>query len=122
MPENGEKIMESSNRKEILNAYKERKVTGAVCAVKCKENGRLLVIAAPDLKGYRNRFEFAQATGDCISLKLQKDWNAYGAKAFTLEVLEELEKKDTQTPKEFSEDLETLKDLWLEKRDPALLY
>jgi len=82
----------------------------------------MLVSAVVDLQGYKNRFEFSLSTGGCVSTKLQKDWLQFGADAFTFEILEELVKKETQTPKEFSEDIETLKEIWLEKLDPTLLY
>ena len=42
-------------------------------------------------------------------------WAQYGPAAFTLEVLEELEQKETQTEREFAEDIAVLRELWAEK-------
>ena len=50
------------------------------------------------------------------------DWDKFGAHSFVMEILEELERMKEQTPKEFREDLNTLKDIWLEKYDPDNLY
>ncbi|MDR3644354.1 MAG: GIY-YIG nuclease family protein [Clostridia bacterium] len=114
--------MEAQSKKEIRAAYKERKVTGGICAIKNTCSGRMLLAAVADLQGYRNRFEFSKATGGCINIKLQKDWDSLGADAFAFEVLEELVKKEAQTSKEFLDDIATLKEMWLEKLDPELLY
>lgn len=114
--------MDKQNRKDILAAYKQRKVIGGVCAVKNKANGKMLVAAVVDIQGYRNRLEFSKSVGGCTDPRYQKDWEKYGAQAFILEVLEELEKKETQSDKEFKEDIETLKEIWLEKLDPTMLY
>lgn len=114
--------MERQNRKEMLAAYKERKIIGGICAIKNTVNEKMLISSVTNLQGYKNRFEFSQATGGCIDLRLQKDWGEFGADAFAFEILEELEKKETQTPKEFSDDIKTLKEIWLEKLDPEKLY
>lgn len=110
------------DKKELKDAYKERKVIGGICAIKNISNGKMLITAVADIAGYKNRFEFSKSTGGCVSIKLQKDWNELGTNNFTFEILEELDKKETQTPKEFNEDIKTLKEIWLEKLDPALLY
>ena len=55
-------------------------------------------------------------------MKLQKDWETFGAGAFQLKVLKELEKKDTQTSKEFSDDIKMLHELYLEKLNPEKMY
>lgn len=110
--------MKNSSRKEMLNAYKERKIIGGICAIKNTINGKMLLLSVTDLQGYKNRFRFSQVTGgSCLDLRLQKDWKEFGIEAFSLEVLEELEKKDTQTPKEFNDELKILKEIWLEKLD-----
>lgn len=99
-----------------------RKEIGGVCAIKNTQNGKMLLLPAPDLQGCRNRFDFSQQTGSCINIKLRDDWEKYGAKAFAFDILEELEKKETQSAKEFKEDLKTLMELWLEKFAPEYLY
>lgn len=114
--------MDKQSKKEMSAAYKEKKKIGGIYAVRNTATGRALLGAAPDMDGFRNRFAFSQATGGCVQPKLDDDWKKYGASAFVLEVLETLEKKETQTDREFTDDLKTLKELWLEKTDPASLY
>lgn len=99
-----------------------RKEIGGVCAIKNTQNNKVLLLPAPDLQGCRNRFDFSQKTGGCVNIKLQNDWNKYGPQAFTFHVLEELEKKETQSAKEFKEDLKTLMELWREKFAAEELY
>jgi len=82
----------------------------------------MLLAAVNSLQGYKNRFEFAQGSTGCIDLKLKADWEKDGKDAFEFVILEELVKNDTQTDKEFSEDVKILKEMWLEKIDPAKLY
>jgi hypothetical protein len=114
--------MKNQNRKQLLEAYKERKIVGGICTIKNTANGKMFLAAVTDLQGYKNRYEFSQATGGCVDLRIQKDWDKFGREVFVFEVLEELEKSETQTSKEFSDDIKTLKEIWLEKLDPHNLY
>ncbi len=114
--------MDKQNKKELTARYKERKIIGGVYAVVNSATGKMLVLSANDLQGSRNRFEFSQKTGSCINLKLQDDWQKYGSSAFRFEVLEELAKKETQTPGEFAQDIDTLYELWAEKLSGKDLY
>jgi hypothetical protein len=114
--------MKNQNRKQLLEAYKERKIVGGICAIKNTANGKMLLSGVTDLQGSKNRYEFSLATGSCVDFKLQKDWDTFGREAFIFEVLEELEKGETQTSKEFSDDIKILKELWIEKLDPHSLY
>jgi len=114
--------MENRNKKELQDAYKQRKVIGGLCAIRNTVNGKMLLAAVSNLQGYRNRFEFARGSAGCIDLKLKADWEQYGKDAFDFVILEELEKNDTQTDKEFSDDVRILKEMWLEKHDSAELY
>lgn len=114
--------MEKQSKREILAQYKNRKVIGGVFVIKNNVNGKMLVLSAADLDGFKNRFAFSQSTGSCVNFKIQKDWDEFGAKAFEFEVLEELEKQEIQTDKEFGDDIKVLKDIWFEKFDKSKLY
>ena len=109
--------LDKQNRKKILAAYKQRKIIGGVYAINNTVNGKILLVQTSDIEGSKNRFEFSKKTNSCISFQLQKDWKTFGAEAFSFEVLEKLEKKDTQTLKEFQEDLRVLYNILLEKMD-----
>ena len=80
------------------------------------------MLASAEIGGIQKRYEFAEATGGCFHPKLQHDAKTYGNDAFSFAVLETIERKDTQTDREFAEDLEVLLALWLEKYDPANVY
>ncbi len=114
--------MKPQNKKDLLAAYKQRKQIGGVYAVTNTKTGRSLVLASAEISGIQKRYEFAEMTGGCFHPKLQKDVAQYGADVFAFSVLETLEKKDTQTDKEFADDLDMLLQLRLEQYDPSLLY
>ena len=114
--------MNPQNKKDLLAAYKQRTQIGGIYAVTNTHTGKALVLASADLRGIQKRYEFAEMTGGCFHPKLMKDAQTYGNDAFTFSVLEELKRKDTQTDREFGDDLELLLSMWLEKYDPATLY
>ena len=105
----------TDRKKELQSQYSGREVTGGVFLIRNTVNNRILINAATDLQSSRNRFDFAQKTGSCIDMKLQKDWAEHGSAAFALEVLDELKKGETQTDAEFKADVSLLKEIWLER-------
>lgn len=114
--------MDSKSRKELQAKYKEREVVGGICAIRNTLNARVLVEATTDIRKSNNRFEFSVSTGSCVNMKLQSDWSKQDGKGFTFEVLEELVKGENQTDKDFRADIDTLKDMWLEKLSGEELY
>jgi len=66
------------------------------------------------MQGIKNRFEFSVSINSCPETCMIKAWNQFGASAFTFEILEEMQKKETQTDREFSDDLNTLLEIWTE--------
>jgi hypothetical protein len=109
--------MNDEAKRKMRAAYRERTVVGGVYAITNTVTGKRLVECTQSISGIRNRFEFSQATGAAVSLRLQKDWDTDGPGSFTFEVLEELEKGEAQTPQEFANDLKVLREMWLEKDD-----
>jgi len=107
--------MENQNKKLIRDAYKQRKVIGGIYSIKNTKTDKSLLMATTDMNGTKNRFEFAQMTGSCVNFQLQEDWNKFGKESFVFEIVEELEKGELQTTKEFQDDLSVLKDMCKER-------
>ncbi len=79
--------------------------------------GKILIGSSTNLKAIFNRFRAELKMGSCRNDLLQKDWNQFGPDAF------EFEELDILTPSEDpnynpAEDLEFLKDMWIEKLKP----
>ncbi len=110
------------SKQELRNAYKERKVVGGVYAIKNTANGRMLLATAVDLNGAQNRFVFSKDNPKAFNFKLLPDIKEHGVDVFAFEVLEELEKKPTQSDREFADDLAELLALRQEKLDEQQLY
>jgi hypothetical protein len=107
--------MDAARKKELKDAYKSRQVVGGICSIRCSGNQNVRIQATADIEGSRNRFDFAVLTGTCPDPSMRGDWLRYGSKSFTFTVLEEIRKRDSQTDEEFSRDIETLHDIWLDK-------
>jgi len=114
--------LDKEKKKALISAYKERKQIGGVFVIKNTVTGQMLLMSTLDLQGAKNSFHFAQKVGGCFHMKLQEVWKEFGGEAFIMEVLEELKKQETQTNKEFRQDMDLLEEMWLEKLDSATLY
>ena len=111
-----------NRRKEINNEFKARRLNGGVYTITNTVNGKYLIGYAANLKSIQNRFQFAITTGSTVHHKLQKDWEEYGAQAFTLELVEELEQKLDQSQAEFMDELKILEQLCHANLDESKEY
>lgn len=111
-----------NRRKALTNEYKERKLQGGIYTITNTINGKYLIGHAANLKSVQNRFQFASTTGSTVHHKLQKDWEEFGAQAFTLEIRETLEQGAGQSQAEFMGDLQTLEQLWRANLDTSKEY
>ena len=107
--------MDSISKKDLIAQYKDRDKVGGVYLIRNTQNNRLILDSATDLGSIKNRFEFSLKTGSCVYMKLQKDWAAQGGAGFVFEVLEEIEKTNSQTDEGFKADVDLLREMWLEK-------
>ena len=114
--------MDKMRKKEIQSQYKEREIIGGVYAIRNTLKNKLYLDADIDLRGKKNRFEFAVKTGAGVYLKLQNDWAEQKGGHFAFEVLEELKKGEGQPISGFKADIELLKQMWLEKMSGENLY
>lgn len=107
--------MQSDSKKALKAQYKNRAVIGGAFLIRCDAAGEAWLRCSTDFRGDQNRFSFSVSTDMCPEPCMANAWKRHGAAAFSFEVLETLEKKETQTDREFSDDIAVLRGLWAEK-------
>lgn len=107
--------MEKLSKKDLKEQYKNRVIIGGVYCVKCNSNSNLWIRATKDMQGSKNRFVFSVSTNSCPEMCMLEAWKQFGASDFSFEIIEEIQKKETQTEREFSDDVNTLLEIWTEK-------
>lgn len=107
--------METRSKKELKDNYKNRTVVGGVYGIKCNGNDRIWIKSTKDMAGQKNRLGFAVAIDSCPEPAMLREWKQYGGKSFSFVVLEEIEKGETQTEREFSDDVAILFEIWKDK-------
>ena len=107
--------MDSAKRKELKNAYREQNIVGGVYSIACSRAQQVWLKSTKNLVGQQNKFEFALSVNACPEPCMRAAWEQYGGAAFSLTVLESLQKGVTQTEQEFSEDLALLLKIWQDK-------
>lgn len=106
-----------TTKKELKQQYKEMKTPMGVFMVRNNENGKAYIGVSKDTTNIINRFRFQLKLGSHMVREMQKDWKEYGESSFSFEVLENLRYDDKDPHKDYTEDLEILKMIWLEKLD-----
>jgi hypothetical protein len=101
-------------RKACIRQYKETPRPAGMFRVRNTATGKSLVGSTANLPGMLNRHRFQLQNGSHPSRELQADWNALGPDAFEFEVLDQL-KPSAEPDYDATEDLQVLKELWLEK-------
>ena len=109
----------TQKQKALLTSYRERRIVGGVCAIRCSATGRVLLLTSAEPESLCNRFQFSVFTGTCTHAALSADWKAWGGSSFTFECLETLERRDDQSDRAFRDDLDALTSLWRERLTEA---
>lgn len=103
-------------KQELKRLAKETKTDAGVFQVRNTQNGKVWVKSTRDLKTINGQ-RFGLELGSHINKELQKEWSQYGKDAFTFEVLEVLEKKETGYF-DLKDELKKLEEKWLERLQP----
>lgn len=114
--------IDKDKKRELVSQYKQKKTKGGVYKITNTANGKYMLKAEVDLQSFQNRFNFSMRMNSCLHPKLQKDFEEYGAGAFTLEFLEETEKKEDESAMGFRDRLKRMEEAWTEKSDPEKAY
>ena len=108
-----------STREAMKAAYKlerHRMRAMGVFQIKNHVNGKVFLDASPNLEGTISRDRSWLARGFHMNADLLKDWKAFGAEAFTFDVLDVLE--PTDEPRNYRDELTILLDIWKETLQP----
>jgi len=105
-------------RSEIKREYKETVREMGIVSIKCLQNGRMWLGAAHNPESTLKRHRFELSLGTSWHKDLQKDWNEYGEKEFSFEIVDTV-KPDPEKDK--AEELAELEALWREKLAAELL-
>jgi hypothetical protein len=105
------------DKKEAKLAYKASRRPMGIFAIRNLVNGKVFVGSTMDLGAMFNRIRFQLAAGGHPVKSLESDWKQLGSSKFEFEVLEEIIPRDDPNYN-YTADLETLEDLWLEKLEP----
>ena len=109
-------------RKALINEYKQRRIIGGLYRVTNTRNGMYLLDYATNIQAKQNAFNFMTSSGSCFDHRLKKDWETFGGKVFTFEILETIEKKKEQVQDEFIADLKTLILVYNNELDSSARY
>ncbi|RSK53269.1 GIY-YIG nuclease family protein [Bacillus canaveralius] len=103
-------------KKELKLRYKEMPIEAGVYQIKNNINKKILIGSTKNLK-ILNGVKLTLETGVSTNRELQEEWIKYGQNAFTIEVIEILEKKADPYFNE-KEALLMLEGKWLEQLQP----
>jgi len=112
--------MNAERKKQLKQQYREYKPDMGIIGVRCLTTGSEYLCCDRDVKGTINSTLFSLGAGGHPNKALQAQWNQYGAENFTIEVLEQLPyEKDNGEKTDYSEDLQVLLEIWMEKTPGA---
>lgn len=111
--------IDKSERKRIIDEYRQQKVYMGVYQLRNAKNGRAFIESASNLKSRELTLRMMLDDGRHPNRLLQQDWDECGSEAFEYSVLEEVEAKPDATPHEKARALEAMKALWLSRQGPA---
>jgi hypothetical protein len=103
-----------ADRKARVREALETPRPAGVYRIRSTRSGKTLLGSSPNLPGILNRQRFQLENSSHPDKELQADWNALGPDAFTFETLDLLKPSD-DPGYDSTEDLRTLKTMWLEK-------
>jgi len=102
------------DRSQIKKEYKMTHTPMGIYSIKSPDSDKTYFGSSKNLNGIINRHIFELKTGIHKIKELQDAWNKLGENGIKFEILDKLEPKED--PKyDYTEDIETLEDLWAEK-------
>lgn len=107
-------------KKELKEQYKQMRPDMGIYVVRCNSNDKCYIGSTKNLKGKINSTKFQLSSGGHPNYELQKEWQEYGEANFTIEIIDILDYDKDESKTDYTEDLETLKEIWKDKLKSAV--
>jgi len=108
---------QDKTRADLRRAYKESPRQAGIFQIKNTHTGKILLGSSTNLHGPLNKHRFMLSIGGHDNAGLQKDWNQFGADAFSFDILE-IVKPSNDPLFNLDDELTLLEQIWLEKLQP----
>lgn len=102
-----------NTKKELKDAYRQKKPTMGVFQIKNVINGKILIDSSTDINSRMNRHRMELKFGSHQNKLLLKDWQEFGEENFIFEILSVIAYKDDQNVN-YKEEIKLLKEMILE--------
>jgi hypothetical protein len=86
--------MRLDDRKAAITAFKKRKNSAGIFAVRCKPTSEVWIGQTLNLETIQNRIWFSLRVGNNSNRDLQRAWSAHGEASFAFEPLEPLKEEE----------------------------
>jgi hypothetical protein len=86
--------MKGERRKALIKAYKERKASPGIYALRCAATGEVWIAPSRNLDAQQNGIWFTLRMGTHPNKALQSVWSAEGEAAFAYEIVERIEDEE----------------------------
>ncbi|MDR1422793.1 MAG: GIY-YIG nuclease family protein [Coriobacteriales bacterium] len=110
--------MDKAARKQVIDQYKQQKVTMGVYQLRNRLSGKLFIESASNLKSRELTLRMMLDDGRHPNGQLQEDWNKHGSDTFEYSVLEQVEVEQDASPAERKKQLDEMMSLWLDEIEP----
>lgn len=111
-------------KKELKEQYRQMKPQMGVLMIRSNSQNKCFIEATQDLRGRINSTKFKLAGGAHPNRELQKEWQEFGERNFTIEIVDHLEYDKDETKTDYTEDIALLQMMWEEKmaKEDFLFY
>src|SRR3954464_12978596 len=92
--------MDASEKKKAAADWRQRKAEAGIYAIRCTPTGQTWLGRAPDLATIWTRMSFALRLGSHPRPSLQAAAKAHGAGSFTFDIVEKLEKTESDSARD----------------------
>lgn len=106
------------DKKEAITKYKNTVQPMGIFQIRNVSNGKILVESSKNLNGSKNSSFFQLKMGSHRNTSLQKEYSELGEDNFTFEILDSLSPDEENPFRDYTDDLSSLKSMWVEKLQP----